>query len=53
MGGKIIILGKPAVDIYIKATKNLNLINKSKIEAIGDSLFHDIIGANNFGVDSI
>ena len=52
MWGKIIILGKPAIEIYIEGTKNLKLKNKSKILSIGDSLFHDILGAYNFGVDS-
>jgi len=53
MGGKVIIQGKPSIDIYLEATKSLDITKKSKIVAIGDSLFHDIRGANNFNIDSI
>ena len=52
MGGKVIIQGKPEIDIYIETTKSINL-NKIRTLAIGDSLFHDIKGANNFEIDSI
>ena len=52
IGGKVIIQGKPEIDIYNEATKNIK-IDKAKTIAIGDSLFHDIKGANNFNIDSI
>lgn len=52
MGGELIIQGKPEIDIYIETTKSINL-NKDRTLAIGDSLFHDIKGANNFEIDSI
>ena len=52
MGGQVIIQGKPEVEIYMEATKSINL-DKSKTIAVGDSLFHDIKGANNFFIDSI
>ncbi len=52
MGGEVLILGKPEEEIYIKTFKYTK-IDKSKTIAIGDSLFHDIKGANNFCVDSI
>ena len=52
MGGEVIIKGKPETDIYFEATKSIKL-NKSKTVAIGDSIFHDIKGASNFGIDSI
>ena len=52
MGGNVIILGKPDVSIYIETTNPINLEKKRTI-AIGDSLFHDIQGANNFEIDSI
>ena len=52
MGGNVIILGKPQIDIYIEATNVIDL-NKSRTIAVGDSLFHDIKGANNFKIDSI
>ena len=31
----------------------LNSYKKSQMVAIGDSLFHDIIGAKKFGIDSV
>ena len=53
MGGKVIILGKPSLEIYHEATKCVNSYKKSQMVAIGDSLFHDIIGAKKFGIDNI
>ena len=52
IGGETVILGKPEIDIYIESTKCIKL-NKSRTIAIGDSIFHDIKGANNFNIDSI
>ena len=52
-GGKIFIMGKPCTSIYQEATKNLKNIDKSKILAVGDSIYHDIKGANDFKVDSL
>ena len=53
MGGKIVILGKPNKHIYEEATKTLSNFPKNKMIAVGDSIFHDIKGANNFGIDSV
>lgn len=53
MGGKVVILGKPSREIYLKSCKQFDQIDMSKILAVGDSLHHDILGASNFGVDSI
>jgi len=53
MGGEFFALGKPNIKIYEEVVKNSNNIDKSKILAIGDSLFHDIKGAYNFGIDSL
>ena len=53
MGGKVIILGKPSKEIYLESCKNLNQIDLSRIVAVGDSLDHDILGAANFGIDSV
>ena len=53
LGGKTFLLGKPNIEIYKKTFEELKNIKKSKILAIGDSLFHDIKGALNFGVDSL
>ena len=52
MGGEVLIQGKPETDIYTETTKSIKL-NKAKTIAIGDSIFHDIKGANNFSIDSI
>ena len=53
MGGKVVILGKPSKKIYQESCKKIINLNKSKIVAIGDSLDHDILGANNFNIDSV
>ena len=53
LGGEIFILGKPEIDIYIESTKKIKKLNKSRILAVGDSIYHDIQGANLFGVDSL
>ncbi len=53
MGGKVVILGKPSKEIYEESFKIIQSLNKSKIVAIGDSLDHDILGANNFNIDSV
>ena len=52
MGGNVIIKGKPDVSIYTATTNQINL-EKKRTVAIGDSLFHDIHGANNFEIDSV
>ena len=52
MGGEVIIKGKPDISIYVKSTESLG-IDKTRTIAIGDSLFHDIKGANNFSIDSV
>ena len=53
IGGEVFILGKPEIDIYKRSTLNLKNFDKSKTIAIGDSLDHDIKGANLFGIDSL
>jgi len=53
LGGNIVLLGKPKIDIYVESTKNIKKINKKRILAIGDSIHHDIKGANSFGIDSV
>ncbi len=52
MGGNVILKGKPDVSIYDETTNKINL-EKKRTLAIGDSLFHDIQGANNFEIDSV
>ena len=53
MGGQVVILGKPSKEIYEESCKKIEDLNKLKIVAIGDSLDHDILGANNFNIDSV
>jgi len=53
LGGEIFILGKPEIDIYVESTKKIKKLNKSRVLAVGDSMYHDIQGANSFGVDSL
>ena len=53
IGGKVVILGKPNKAIYLESFKKINQLELSRIVAVGDSLDHDILGASNFGIDSI
>ena len=53
MGGRVIILGKPSKKIYLESCKKIENLNLSRIVAIGDSMDHDILGAKNFGIDSV
>ena len=52
-GGKVFIMGKPSISIYQEATKYVTDIDKSKVLIVGDSIYHDIKGANDFEVDSL
>ena len=52
MGGKTHIVGKPGKEIFEFAL-NKTGIDKIKTLMIGDSLFNDIYGANQFNVDSL
>ena len=52
MGGKTHIIGKPGKEIFEFAL-NRTGIDKIKTLMIGDSLFNDIYGANQFNVDSL
>ena len=53
MGGRVAYHGKPYATVYEMAREKLNLSDKSKICAMGDSLHTDIQGARNFGIDSV
>lgn len=52
MGGKTHIIGKPGDEIFEFAL-NRTGIDKIKTLMIGDSLFNDIYGANQFNIDSL
>ena len=51
MGGKVVIK-ENLKKTFIETTKNMKL-NKKRTIAVGDSIFNDIKGANNFKIDSI
>lgn len=51
-GIEVLEFGKPNKVIYEFASQNL-IINKSKSIMIGDTIGTDILGARNFGIDSI
>ena len=53
LGGEIFFLGKPKIDIYIESIKKIKMLNKSRVLAVGDSMYHDIQGANLFEIDSL
>jgi len=52
LGGEVRYHGKPYQAVYETVFEKFAGIEKSKILAIGDSLYTDILGANSFGVDS-
>lgn len=51
IGGKVIYIGKPHIEIYNYALKKLNF-KKNKILMIGDNTQTDILGARNYGIKS-
>lgn len=52
LGGKTHIIGKPGMEIFNFAYNKTSL-PKEKVLMIGDSLFNDIYGANQFKIDSL
>lgn len=52
LGGKTHIIGKPGMEIFNFAY-NKTSFPKEKVLMIGDSLFNDIYGANQFKIDSL
>lgn len=53
LGGKVIWMGKPDKVIYESAMALAGVDNPSHCIAVGDSLHHDIRGANKAGIESI
>ncbi len=53
MGGRVSWIGKPHRDIYEFAYRLSGFPNKARTVGIGDSLDHDIAGANAFGIAAI
>ena len=52
IGGKTLVFGKPEIEIY-EYVQSKSKVDKDKILMVGDSLFNDIAGANNFKIDSL
>jgi HAD superfamily hydrolase (TIGR01450 family) len=52
MGGDVTIFGKPHVQHFEACLRDLGL-PKDKVAHVGDSLHHDVVGANNSGIASI
>jgi HAD superfamily hydrolase (TIGR01459 family) len=53
LGGKTHYFGKPYEGVYKTVLALMDITNKEKVIAVGDSFATDIKGANNFGIDSI
>lgn len=53
LGGKVVSFGKPYHHVYDRCMQMLGHHSKSKLLAIGDSIGTDILGAKNFGIDSL
>ena len=52
MGGEVIWFGKPYKRVYDDCLRHMPSVGKSRILAVGDSLDTDIMGAQDFGIDS-
>ena len=52
LGGRVVLMGKPAPVIYEQALAMLGL-PPAQVVAVGDSLEHDVAGAAGAGVDSV
>ncbi|KAL3913025.1 MAG: hypothetical protein SGARI_000862 [Bacillariaceae sp.] len=52
LGGKVIYFGKPHVEHFEACIRRLG-VDRSRIAHVGDSLHHDVAGANSTGIDSI
>lgn len=53
MGGQVHYHGKPFPEIYQRLWESLGKPDKARILGIGDSVTTDIVGAQNFGIDSV
>ncbi|GAB1584496.1 TIGR01459 family HAD-type hydrolase [Phyllobacterium phragmitis] len=53
LGGKVVRVGKPYLPMYRYVRMLCGMPDKSRIVCIGDSLDHDIRGANDFGADGV
>lgn len=53
LGGPVIWIGKPHAAIYEQACAAAGQPARDRIVCIGDSLDHDVVGAEHFGLDSV
>ena len=53
MGGMVRYHGKPDPSIYERCFEVLQLAERMRLIAVGDSLYHDIAGAASSGIDSV
>ena len=53
MGGVALSTGKPGENIFKKAYSLLGYPDKREVVMVGDTLETDIVGAHNFGIDSV
>lgn len=52
MGGSVLYVGKPHAPIYAACLEALDGLRPGEIVAVGDSVEHDVRGANGVGIDS-
>ncbi|MDR0407088.1 MAG: TIGR01459 family HAD-type hydrolase [Holosporales bacterium] len=52
-GGQVTLCGKPYAPIYERAKAFVSHVEKVRLLAIGDGLKTDILGAQNFGINSL
>ena len=53
LGGSFRYFGKPNKDYYNFIIKKLKIQHKKDILFIGDTIYNDIVGANNIGIDTL
>ena len=53
MGGTVSYYGKPYAPVYERCLELLDMSDKDRICAVGDSFHTDIAGANAFGIDCV
>jgi HAD superfamily hydrolase (TIGR01459 family) len=53
LGGHVTWLGKPYPEIYEHALRMTGVAERSRVVCVGDSVEHDILGAQKAGLDSV
>ena len=52
LGGSVIYIGKPFLDIFTLAHSHVNFTDKAGIVMVGDTLHTDIKGALDYGIET-